>query len=271
MDPEFADFARWIDGDPAGRRLLDAIFGNSPFLGRCALQEIPFLKAVIDGGPAAAFEATLAGLCGGPGDSGDSADALDRNLRIARRRIALVVALCDIASVWPLDQVVGRLSIFAEAAVGRAVAFHLRRAAAAGAITLADPGDPQRGSGLAVIAMGKLGASELNYSSDIDLILLFDDEITQSDDPAGLQKAMVRLARNLMRSLDEQTKDGYVFRTDLRLRPDPASTPLAVSMRAAETYYESAGQNWERAAMIKARAVAGDRAAGNAFPSEILM
>jgi glutamate-ammonia-ligase adenylyltransferase len=206
----------------------------------------------------------MAGLGDGPDDS-LSADAVARELRVARRRIALLTALCDIASVWPVDDVIGRLSAFADAAIGRAVAFHLRQAAATGAITLADADDAQRGSGLAVIAMGKLGAGELNYSSDIDLILLFDDEIMRSDDPAGVQKAMVRLARNLMRTLDEQTKDGFVFRTDLRLRPDPASTPLAVSMRAAETYYESAGQNWERAAMIKARAVAGDKAAGQAF------
>src|SRR5947207_1257544 len=117
--------------------------------------------------------------------------------------------------------------------------------------------------------MGKLGGGELNYSSDIDLILLFDsaqNAVIATDDA---QAFFARLARDLVRILDERTGDGYVFRTDLRLRPDPRSTPLALSTAAALTYYESVGQNWERAALIKARAVAGDRASGERFLAEL--
>jgi glutamate-ammonia-ligase adenylyltransferase len=263
-DRRVAEIARWMETDPAGSRLLDALFGNSPFLGRCAIQELPFLCDASVAGPQAAFDVVIAGLRE-RGPTTDNVVEIGRMLRKARRRVALLTAVADITGAWTLEQVMAYLSAFADEAIGQAVAFHLRDAAKGGSIALADPDDPQRHSGVAIIAMGKLGAHELNYSSDIDLIALYDDEIVVTDDAPGLQKTMVRLTRNLMRTLDEQTKDGYVFRTDLRLRPDPASTPLAVAMRAAEVYYESAGQNWERAAMIKARPIAGDLAAGRAF------
>ena len=85
----------------------------------------------------------------------------------------------------------------------------------------------------------------------------------------GVQPFFVRMTRDLVRILEERTGDGYVFRTDLRLRPDPASTPLAISVAAAVAYYESVGQNWERAALIKARPVAGDRVAAQRFLREL--
>ncbi|HER26888.1 MAG TPA: bifunctional [glutamine synthetase] adenylyltransferase/[glutamine synthetase]-adenylyl-L-tyrosine phosphorylase, partial [Rhodospirillales bacterium] len=132
-------------------------------------------------------------------------------------------------------------------------------------LQLADPDNPETGSGLVILGMGKLGGCELNYSSDVDLIVLFDPDAITTKDPDNLQTAFVRLTRNLVQLLEDKAVDGYVFRTDLRLRPDPAATPMAISVLAAETYYESIGQNWERAAMIKARPVAGDMAAGAAF------
>ncbi|MCP4327427.1 MAG: bifunctional [glutamine synthetase] adenylyltransferase/[glutamine synthetase]-adenylyl-L-tyrosine phosphorylase [Alphaproteobacteria bacterium] len=263
-DAQIGGLAMDFDGDPLGGKILDAIFGNSPFLGRCAVQELPFLVRFTEADPRLAF-AALADDLRKRGSTVQSSSEIDRLLRTARRRMALLTGICDITGRWTLEQVVSHLSAFADAAVGEAVAFHLRETAKAGGLRLADPNDPQTGSGFIVLAVGKLGAQELNYSSDIDLIVLFDDEIVATDEPISLQKTMVRLTRNLMRTLDEQTKDGYVFRTDLRLRPDPASTPLAVSVRAAETYYESTGQNWERAAMIKARPIAGDFRAGSAF------
>ena len=128
---------------------------------------------------------------------------------------------------------------------------------------------PERDSGFFVLGIGKLGGYELNYSSDVDLILLYDAAVVRGAAPAGAQPFFVRLARDLVRILEERTGDGYVFRTDLRLRPDPASTPLAMSVAAALTYYESVGQNWERAALIKARPVAGDRAAAQRFLREL--
>ena len=110
--------------------------------------------------------------------------------------------------------------------------------------------------------MGKMGARELNYSSDIDLIVFYDaasPALAPDTEPGPF---FVRLTRSLVKLLQERTPDGYVFRTDLRLRPDPGSTGIAVSTAAALDYYESVGQNWERAALIKARPCAGDVAAG---------
>src|SRR4029077_6457405 len=128
---------------------------------------------------------------------------------------------------------------------------------------------PERDSGLIVLGMGKLGGYELNYSSDIDLVLLYDATRAQVGGRDGIQTFFVRVARDLGRILDERTAHGYVFRTDFRLRPDPASPPPALSVAAALAYYESVGQNWERAALIKARPVAGDRTAGQHFLREI--
>ena len=141
----------------------------------------------------------------------------------------------------------------------------LRRSAETGDLLLPSLDRPSEGSGLVVLAMGKLGAGELNYSSDIDLILLYDRDKVEYRGRRTLQDCFVRITRNLVHLLQDLTEDGYVYRTDLRLRPDPGSTPLAMSVLAAETYYEGMGQNWERAAMIKARAVAGDLDAGAAF------
>ncbi len=117
--------------------------------------------------------------------------------------------------------------------------------------------------------MGKFGAGELNYSSDIDLIVLFDRDVAQLADPDEAASFFVRLTKALVHILSEYTEDGYVFRTDLRLRPDPGATNIAMSTEAALQYYESLGQNWERAALIKARPVAGDVAAGEAFLKEL--
>ena len=157
------------------------------------------------------------------------------------------------------------MSDFAEATLSAAVAHLLRQSARAGAFSLLHTDDPEHSSGLVILGMGKLGSRELNYSSDIDLIVLYDPNKFEMADASALHDHVVRLTRNLIRLMEERSTDGYVFRTDLRLRPDPGSTPIALSVVVAETYYESLGQNWERAAMIKARPVAGDRAAGAAF------
>jgi len=245
------------------RRLLDGVFGHSPFLTRCLVLETSCACLVFEQGPRAAFDWTLAELANETDLTSEA--SLSQGLRIARRRVALTVALADIAGAWSLDDVVRVLSEFADRAIGLTVDFLLKTGADEGAFRLADGETPSNGSGFVVLGMGKLGAYELNYSSDIDLILLFDDERIDTDRPDRLGTVFVRLARRLTRLLEEPTRDGYVFRTDLRLRPDPASTPLAVSLRAAETYYESAGQNWERAALIKARPVAGDQDSGRSF------
>jgi len=190
-------------------------------------------------------------------------------LRRLKTESHVLIALCDLARAADTQTTVRRLSALADAAIGAAISFLLREAHAQGKIALPDPADPQRGSGWILLAMGKLGAAELNFSSDIDLISFFDPEAPAITDPYDANDLFARLTRRLVRILQDRTEDGYVFRTDLRLRPDPGSTPLAISVNAALHYYESRGQNWERAAMIKARAVAGDIAAGQAFLREL--
>jgi len=263
-DATLAAEATKLAADPAARRILESLFGNSPYLTHCVLAELGFAIELLERGPDAAFEAALA-LARGADSPAAATEAIMTALRVAKRRAALAIALADIAELWPLERVTTSLSELAGTALRVAVRHLLRNAAARGWLTLPDAEDPERGSGFIVLGLGKLGAHELNYSSDIDLVVLYDDERIATREPDELNDRFVRLTRELVRILQERTHDGYVFRTDLRLRPDPGATPIAISTRAAETYYESLGQNWERAAFIKARILAGDGEAGEAF------
>lgn len=248
-----------------GRGLLTALFGNSPFLTQCVLQQAGTLLDIVQVGPDAAFDKLFAGLAEDmSATNGRDADAM-RVLRRARQRNALLIAVADLCRAWDGRQVTAALSRFADAAVTHAVDHLLRERAAAGDLDLPDLDAPGTGSGWIILGMGKLGGRELNYSSDIDLIVLYDGDHTPYQGTREIQDFFVRQTQRLARFLEDRTGDGYVFRTDLRLRPDPAATPPAVSVLAAESYYASLGQNWERAAMIKARPIAGDIAAGEAF------
>ena len=250
--------------DPSVLALLSAIFGNSPFLSRVALSEVTFLPRLFAGCPEHTLAELLAELA--PALAGaENMDAAMTHLRVARRRVAILVALADVGGIWDMNQVTDALSQFADAVIGGAVSWLLRDAARRGELRLDDDAQVALGSGLVILGMGKLGANELNYSSDVDLIALYDDEVAPYIGKRTAQDCYIRLIQALVKMLQEPTRDGYVLRTDLRLRPDPGVTPVVVSMRAAEQYYESLGQNWERAAMIKARPVAGDLAAGAAF------
>jgi glutamate-ammonia-ligase adenylyltransferase len=186
-------------------------------------------------------------------------------LRAAKRAFAFLVALADLARIFTARDTTRWLSDFAEAAVVAAIDHLLLAAHQAGKLTLVDQHEPSRGSGLILLGMGKLGGHELNYSSDIDIVVFYDPDAGILTDPLDASETYGRMMRRLVRILQDRTADGYVFRTDLRLRPDPGSTPLAVSVDAALIYYEGRGQNWERAAFIKARPVAGDIAAGEDF------
>lgn len=246
-------------------KLLDSIFGNSPYLSDCAVSNPNFLLEIVNLGPEWACTQIYKRLADLSGNVGvDEADLM-RELRQAKRDLSLTVAIADIVGIWPVEKVTQTLSDFADKSLSCATSFILRKFAKRGAIKLNNENDPEFSSGYIILGMGKLGAGELNYSSDIDLIILFDPEIISSDKPNDLQRQFIRITRNLVKIMDERTADGYVFRMDLRLRPDPGATPIAVSLQAAEIYYESIGQNWERAAMIKARAVAGDIQAGTSF------
>ena len=262
--PETARRARALAADPAARSVLASMFGNSPFLTQCAIRDIAFACDLLAEGVQAAWDRTMTALdCIGPHDAGT--EEIMSALRIAKRRTSLATAVADLGGVWPVEVVCARLSDFAQRALTIAADHLLAGAAAAGDIVLPAPDDPSLASGWIVLGMGKLGGRELNYSSDIDLIVLYDGALIEYTGRTSLQQCMIRLTQSLVKVMAERTSDGYVFRTDLRLRPDPGSTPVAVATRAAEIYYESAGQNWERAAMIKARPVAGDIVAGEAF------
>ena len=264
-DKDLRAFMRAAPDDPAAGSLLSSVFANSPYLSHSLISDPAFARLVLEAGPDAACAAARDEAARRGGFADESMPDIMLRLRRAKRRAALAIALADIASVWPLEKVTGALSDFAGEALRAAFRHLLRGLHEARELELPDPEEPESGSGLFALGMGKLGASELNYSSDIDLILFYDQDRAPYVGRRGMQPAFTRLAQGLVRIMGQQTAQGYVFRTDLRLRPDPGSTPPAVSVRSAEFYYRTAGRNWERAAMIKARPVAGDIEAGEAF------
>ena len=254
----------------AAHPMLDALMAglaeSSPHLWGLARAEPERLVALLEAEPERRFNDILAGARGAIAAAPDEAAAM-RLLRRMKTEAALLIALADIGGVWPVMRVVELQTMLADAAVGAAVDYLLGDARRHGKLDIVESAPPAQGSGYIVLAMGKMGAGELNYSSDIDLIVFYDPAApSPGTEPAQFY---VRLTRRLVKLLQERTVDGYVFRTDLRLRPDPASTQIAVSTAAALDYYESRGQNWERAALIKARPCAGDIAAGEALLAEL--
>ena len=243
--------------------LIDAVFGASPFLRELLLRDPEFAARAITASPDALLDDVAQALGEGAAAAASEAE-LKRVIRKARMHAALVIALTDLAGIWDVARVTAALTSFAETALAAAVDWLLAEARRAGRLK-----DAGQGSGYAVLAMGKFGARELNYSSDIDLIVLFDPEAPLAGDtePATF---FVRLTKRLVTILQDVTEDGYGFRVDLRLRPDPRATQIAISVEAAAIYYENMGQNWERAAMIKARAVAGDIALGEEFLARLV-
>ena len=264
------ELAEWWSGeahDGPARILARSVFSHSPFLTRCASAEPAFLREVFLRGPDNALRQVIDHLKDAVGGLGG--DDVQRELRVARRKVALVVALADIAQYWTLDQVTQALSDFSDAALSACISHLLRQEVDKGEIALADESFPERDCGYAILAMGKHGARELNYSSDIDLIVLYEPAKVEYLGKRSVQQTFVRMTRTLVRMMQDRTQDGYVCRVDLRLRPDPGSTPVAIPYAAAQTYYETRGENWERAAMIKARAAAGDLALGRKFLDEL--
>ena len=260
FDPENgADALRQLPGlDPVVSGLIRGVSGCSPYLKSLILREKDWLLTILDQAPEASFSGALQDL------SRATPDHLATDLRRAKRRVALLTALCDLGGVWPVMQVTRALTELADSAVDLVmktlVADEIRR----GKLPGATQDDIASAGGMVVLAMGKMGAHELNYSSDIDLICLFDQD-RYGDDWQDARAAFIRVTRKMTALLSDITADGYVFRTDLRLRPDASVMPVCLSMAAAETYYEAQGRTWERAAYIKARPCGGDIAAGNRF------
>jgi [glutamine synthetase] adenylyltransferase / [glutamine synthetase]-adenylyl-L-tyrosine phosphorylase len=260
-DESLAPAAALLRDEPKVRDLIAGSLSGAPYLAALAQRDPRLLADCLTRDPDAHLEEAGVELAAAA-EAAKSPKEIMAALRRYKRRIALLVGLADLGGVWPTEGALRAMSVAADKAVDQAVGFLFRQAHASGQIVGPSSGAP---SGYFVIAMGKLGGHELNYSSDIDIIVFYDA------DQAGLAEGIepsaffVRLTRDLVRLLQEHTGDGYVFRTDLRLRPDPGATQVALSTDAGLAYYESFGQNWERAALIKARVVAGDIEAGEEF------
>jgi glutamate-ammonia-ligase adenylyltransferase len=257
-----------LSDHPHARDILLGIAEFSPYLFDLIRGDAARLKRVLACDPdshlAALIEKTSRDVLAAPGET----DVMHL-LRRMKAEAALLIALCDIGVVWPVMRVTAALTDLAVASVQMALRFLLRQEIARGRINAENPDRPEEGSGLIVLAMGKMGAGELNYSSDIDLIVFFDRNATSLVSDIEPQPFFVRLTQGMARLLQQRSGDGYVFRVDLRLRPDPASTQVAISTEAALHYYEREGRTWERAAMIKAKACAGDAKAGEALVADI--
>ncbi|MBW9052942.1 bifunctional [glutamine synthetase] adenylyltransferase/[glutamine synthetase]-adenylyl-L-tyrosine phosphorylase [Rhizobium mesosinicum] len=265
-EPVVADMLR---AEGPLRDFIAAVLTLSPYLREIANLDPAILASAISDPLEPQIEALISEArdCWKP-DSDGSAPGESQvmtRLRIIKRKVAFLIALADLSRIFDGRTTTAWLSELAEASVRAAIDHLLLSTHQSGKLKLKNIAAPSEGSGLIVLGMGKLGASELNYSSDIDLVVFFDEEAGIVPDPDDAIEIFPRMMRRLVRILQERTADGYVFRTDLRLRPDPGSTPLAIPVDAAMIYYEGRGQNWERAAFIKARAVAGDIAAGEQF------
>jgi len=255
---------RWQDlaATDAFGALTISLTGNSPFLARTCLRYPEMLPEVTDAAPGAAFDAALVQLEAEAAAASTMADLMTC-VRRAKSELALRGAAADIAGLWSLEEVTGNLTRFADTVLECGFDWLLRQAAEKGDIVGGPV--PSSKSGLVVLAMGKYGSGELNYSSDIDIVVFYEPETLALKDGLDDSTFFVRLTKDIVKLMQERTEDGYVFRTDLRLRPDSGGTRIAMSLPAAEQYYESRGQNWERAAFIKARPAACDVAAGTRF------
>ncbi|MCK0166376.1 glutamine-synthetase adenylyltransferase [Jannaschia sp. S6380] len=250
FDPEAGRAATSLLGPPTDvLPLIAGAAGCSPFLARAMERERDWLAEIWDADPVATLDRLLSDMSRIEGDP-------MAPLRQAKRRAAILVALAELGGVWPVMDATAAWTRFADAALQASLTYALSRHAR---------GPVSGDGGLVAFAMGKMGAFELNYSSDIDLILLFDESRYDPADYGTARAILLKVARLAMARMSDITAEGYVFRTDLRLRPDPGSTPIVLSMEAAERYYEAMGRTWERAAWIKARPAAGAIAAGEGF------
>jgi glutamate-ammonia-ligase adenylyltransferase len=252
-----ADLRAELQGfPPEVMDLMSATAACSPYLRGLMQREADWLREAVEA-PEAALDATLAAA------DRLNADALPLALREAKRRVALLAALYDIGGAWSLEQVTGALTRLADKAVHLSLTTLVAEEIRRGKLPGATADDAATAGGMVALAMGKMGAGELNYSSDIDLICLFDESRYPGEEQEA-RASFIKVTRRMTAILSDAT-DGYVFRSDLRLRPDASVTPVCLSMAAAEAYYEAEGRTWERAAYIKARPCGGDLQAGDRF------
>ncbi len=260
--------------DPQTCALVGGVLHGSPYLSGLIKTDLKRFQRVLCSPPLILYEDLIQSVSHLAHDARKIEDAM-RGLRVFKNEMALLLALADLGGIWPVMNITAKLSETAQTALQTAVGFLFQQAIlkgdwlVEGDAQFADPLKVAGSSGYIVLGMGKFGAYELNYSSDIDLIVFFDPDLASLREGIEAHRFFVKMTRDLVRLMDERTADGYVFRTDLRLRPDPGATQVALPVAAAMVYYESFGQNWERAALIKARPVAGDLSAGAAILKEI--
>ncbi len=223
---------------------IERALANSPFLAGL-IERNADLMSLIEAGD---FDAALASALA------RQSDKVATTLRLQRQGVALLTGIADLAGIWDLTRITCILSDFADHALDVAIA---------AAIEERTPGAPNHG--FAVIALGKHGGRELNYSSDIDPIFLFDPQTLPHRERDDVAEAAVRYGRRVIELLSAIDVDGYVFRVDMRLRPSPEASPIVLPIEAAISYYESSALAWEQAAFIRSRVCAGDRAMGDYF------
>jgi len=253
---------------PQARAILLGIAEASPYLFDLMRADAARLLRLLEADPEEHLAFLIDEAHRATAAANDEADVM-RALRQMKAEASLLIALCDIGGVWPVMRVTQALTDIAVNGVRCALRYLFNQEVKRGRLVPPNPAEPEQDSGFIVLAMGKMGAGELNYSSDIDLIVFFDSAAPTLKDSVEPQPFFVRIAQGLSRILQQRNADGYVFRVDLRLRPDPSSTPLAISTASALDYYEREGRTWERAAMIKALPCAGDIKAGNALMADI--
>ncbi|MCX8503789.1 MAG: bifunctional [glutamine synthetase] adenylyltransferase/[glutamine synthetase]-adenylyl-L-tyrosine phosphorylase [Beijerinckiaceae bacterium] len=266
-DPASNELALLLAAFPKAHDLLMGIASHSPYLWKLAHSDVHRLVQILNSKPGELFDHLVAKCNEAPIKFAGNEAGLMRCLRQVKQEAALLIALADIGGVWPFEQITEALSRLADIALKVALKFSLQVEASLDKIELSD--GIEEGCGFVILALGKHGSKELNYSSDIDIVMLYDPERARLTPGIDAAPFFVRVAKSIVRIIDQHTPDGYVFRVDLRLRPDPASTPIAISVHSAFAYYESVGQNWERAAMIKARPVAGDKVIGELFLADL--
>ena len=244
------------------KQVSEAIFANSPYLSDLIIKFPEFYISLFESGFEKGFNDILTHL---ENLNEDSQEGLMKSLRIEKQKASLLIAITEITKIWDIETTTHKLSVFADLCTKKACEFLMKDYHIKQVIELKDVQKPLENSGLVIIALGKLGSNELNYSSDIDLSVFYEDEKLKYLGRQTLAQFYIQFAQELTKILSERTADGYVFRVDMRLRPDPGANPLAVSLKKAEKYYFTVGQNWERAAMIKQRFVCGDIKSGKIF------
>ncbi len=202
-------------------------------------------------------------------------EVVSNKLRAIKRRVALIIACADICKIWSLGKVTLKLTQFADSSLSTvfdAVVqnFSMKKKKREFTEVFGSYADIKSSDlGFVVIAMGKMGAFELNYSSDIDFNVFYDSNIFSKDQLLIFQPILIKITRDVIKVMSEINEEGYIFRCDLRLRPEPSVNPVCMPVKFALEYYKEKGRTWERSAYIKARAVAGDISKGNCFLADL--